>query len=169
MKKLFILIAFFLVLSTSASAQTGFFGFNTGSFFGNNNSTVLSTPLINQSSFTFYDQLQDHFIVVRNINNPAFLRISILNLNYKVVKTFKPPSTSSKRAFGIRDLSFYPTEVSPDHKTKPGMLIIETDRGNIIINLVTLKADFLDFQNSFFESPKNTEIEFIELTEPSFL
>ncbi len=84
-----------------------------------------------------------------------------MNPDFKVKKVVRPPETVFKRAFSIQGLSFYPTELGLTGK-RNGQLIFETDKGFIVIDLVKMDGNFVEFGSDFTEG-KHEEVKFLEL------
>ncbi len=144
-----LLLAYLLLYTTSVNADSISLTSSSSSFgsgiFGTNRSRITSL----EDTMTYYDQELGRFIIVTNLRNNADLRIIITDLTHTPLKVFKVSDSSLIIPYTINFLDFYSSH-NGSGGMKPGVLIIGTSRGDMIIDTFNLKSKFVIFNRDYF-------------------
>ncbi len=146
------LLALTIILSTlgiGVEARTFINGredFSTN-FFNSESGTRLNSDL------TIYDQLNNRFVILRDVTSPINFRIFITNADFGVQKVFRLDQSNNAANLIISNFYFYPTIGAGEGGE--GLLILETNLGNLHINTSKLTAKHFVFQRGFYDIDLN--------------
>lgn len=164
-KNLSITLVALLILSSSASADTGYIrhefasiegttidtdagGTEGGLYSYSYNSSALN---FNSETLTFYDQALDQYIFLVNITSDQ-LRVIFMDKDMKVVSNVYYPEKTDALPYQLHSVNFYPSRYLDNQKILPGKIIVETVKGNVVVDLVTRKSQFVYFSKHLFDT-----------------
>ncbi len=146
--KQIMLLAFLILCSTAVNADTISVTSGSSSLGISSNSNRLRITSLDDT-VSYYDQELGRFIIITNTRNNAELRIVITDQSHNPLKVFKVAESSLIIPYSINAVDFYPS-YSSNGSIKPGILIISTSRGDLIVDSYNLKSKFVVFNRDYF-------------------
>lgn len=162
MSSLSCLVIIFLFLTT-VPVKAAFLSTET---FINQGGRIQRGQVLLNDDILLYDEGQQRFVSIINLKQTAKLRIAVMDTNFRVIKVFRAPEGSTANPFVVENIDFIPTDIVKDVK-QPGMLVLQTNRGDLIVNLVTLRSEFVVFGLDFFDG-KHEVVPVRELRKPIY-
>ncbi|NQY81280.1 MAG: hypothetical protein HRT47_13310 [Candidatus Caenarcaniphilales bacterium] len=114
-----------------------------------------------RNTMTFFDRQLERFIIITNVGKNAELRVTITDLEQKPLKAFRVPDSSDIIPYTISAINYYPSVKSGD-EYKSGILLIQSSRGNLIVNMNKLDARFVVLHNDYYNGLNYDKIPVIE-------
>jgi hypothetical protein len=103
----------------------------------------------------FYDQVLDQYVLLANLFTQN-LRVVFLDKNFNVVREIDFPEKTDSLPYNLHSINFYPTQITAANKILPGKLLLETLRGNLVVDMGTREANFIFFSKNLLDRKSNS-------------
>jgi hypothetical protein len=103
----------------------------------------------------FYDQVLDQYVLLANLFTQN-LRVIFLDKKFNVVSEVDFPEKTDALPYSLHSINFYPTQITASNKILSGKLLLETLRGNLVVDLSTKEANFIFFSKNILDRKTNS-------------